>query len=105
MAAHWIVTANRLSDGGVVYLRSDRRWTASHAEAEVSDDREAADAALGWAKGQERVVCDPYVVDVSIVDGTPMPKSARERIRAEGPRPTLRRLGYLVDERRAAAVG
>lgn len=106
MMAHWIVTANRLSDGGVVYLRADRQWTPSHAEAEVTEDREAAEAALGWAKAEERVVCDPYVIDVDIVDGAPAPKTARERIRAEGPRPTLRRLGYLVDEQRLrAAVG
>lgn len=105
--AHFIVTANRLSDGGVVYLGADRRWTPVHAEAWATEDREAADARLAWAKDQERVVCDPYVVDVDWVDGAPAPKSARERIRAEGPTPTLERLGYVRHERRPlrAAVG
>ena len=105
--AHLIVTANRLSDGGVVYLRADRRWTDALAEAWVADGSDDAEATLAWAETQEHAVCDPYLVDVDLVDGVPTPRSARERIRAEGPQPTLRRLGYLTDEQRPrrAAVG
>ena len=100
------MTANRLSDGGVVYLGADRRWTATHAEAEVHADADTAEDSLSWAKTQERVICDPYVVDVTMVDGRPTPTSARERIRAEGPAPTLQRLGYLAEaDAVRAAVG
>jgi len=92
--AHWIVTANRLSDGGVTYLRADHGWTGCLSEAWASEHREAAEARLAWARGQEGVVCDPYLVEVRVEGGRRSPLSARERIRAEGPRPTLERLGY-----------
>ena len=103
--AHFIVTANRLADGGVVYLRGDRGWTERHAEAWATEDAAEAEAWLAWATGQERLICDPYVIDVDWVDGVPAPKTARERIRAEGPLPTLERLGYLREAPRRAAVG
>jgi hypothetical protein len=104
---HWIVTANRLSDGGVTYLRADHGWTEALSEAWTSEDRDAAEARLAWARGREREVCDPYLVEVRIEDGWASPLSARERIRAEGPRPTLERLGYAPREASAprAAAG
>ncbi|HJL16218.1 MAG TPA: DUF2849 domain-containing protein [Sandaracinaceae bacterium LLY-WYZ-13_1] len=90
---HWIVTANRLSDGSVAYLGADRGWTSRLEEARRWPEREDADASLAWARHQEHVICDPYVFEVTLEDGRPVPRSARERIRAEGPRPTLERLG------------
>jgi hypothetical protein len=102
---HWIVTANRLDDGSVTYLRADRSWTGALTQAWTSEDREAAEARLEWARGQERVICDPYLIEVGIEDGRPVPRSARERIRAEGPRPTLERLGYGRAEAPRAAAG
>lgn len=101
--AHWIVTANRLSDGGVVYLRSDRTWAPALTEAWRSADAKLADSMLVWAKGQEAVICDPYLLDVALEGATVLPLTARERIRAEGPQPTLERLGYAAPQRRVAA--
>lgn len=106
--AHWIVTANRLSDGAVVYLRGDRGWTGDLQQARALDDTQAADDLLAWAKGQEAVICDPYLCEVGLEGAQLLPLSARERIRAEGPRPTLQRLGYLPQrgaEPARAAVG
>lgn len=93
--ANWIVTANRLSDGAVVYLRGDRGWTGDLQHARALGDAQAADDLLAWARGQEAVVCDPYLCEVGVEGARLLPLTARERIRAEGPRPTLRRLGYL----------
>ena len=43
------VTANRLSDGEVVYFRADNRWVERFTEADVADGTEAAEALLARA--------------------------------------------------------
>jgi hypothetical protein len=111
--AHWIVTANRLLDGGVVYRTAERGWSEALEDAAVGDEA-VAEAELQRARGDEHVICDPYRIDVGLEGGRPVPLSVRERIRAEGPLPTLRRLGYDFSQRdrgehraepRARAVG
>lgn len=92
--SHWIITANRLRDGGVTYLQVDRSWASSIDYAWVARSRAEAEPLVEWARTQEFDVCDPYLVEVDVDEGRYFPRSARERIRAEGPTPTLRRLGY-----------
>ena len=99
---HWIITANRLTDGSVTYLRADRSWAGSIDDAWVARSRAQAEPLVEWARGRERDVCDPYLVEVDLSEGRPLPRSARERIRAEGPAPTLRRLGYGASALRRA---
>ena len=102
---HWIVTANRLSDGGVAYLAADGRWSGDVQRA-WRGVAEAAQRRLEWARGQEAVICDPYVLEVGVVAGALRPLTTRERIRAEGPTPTLQRLGYLpLEQAPQRAVG
>jgi sulfite reductase (NADPH) hemoprotein beta-component len=79
-----VLTANDLAGGQVVF-RSDGGWSDSFADAVVYDDPAVADAALDVARGQTRVLADPYLIDVAAVDGLPVPTSYRERIRALGP--------------------
>lgn len=101
-----MVTAQRLSDGRVVYLGRDRRWMRHDADAWVTDDAGALDAALGWAATQTEVVVEPYRIEVDVIDGLIRHRSARERIRAEGPAAVLRRFGFGREVRVArAAVG
>jgi len=90
----WAVTANRLLDGGVVYLRADRSWTSAVSDAWSAESQKDTEARLEWARTQEHEVCDPYALDVAREGECLVPRSARERIRAEGPGPTLARLGY-----------
>ena len=40
------LTANRLTDGIVVYLAADDRWSESLQDADVAEGKEAADALL-----------------------------------------------------------
>jgi len=98
----WAVTANGLTDGAAVYLRADRLWSSLLAEAWTADSEEAAESVLGWARQQEHVVCDPYVLRLRREGARVVAFSARERTRAEGPGPTLARLGYagLAEPRR-----
>lgn len=99
-----LVTAQRLSDARVVYLRDDRTWTICDAEA-ARGDSAALEPLLAWAKTQTEVVVDPYTIEVEVVSGAIRHTSARERLRAAGPEAVLARFGYLERPLRRAAVG
>lgn len=81
------ITANRLSDGYVVYLRKDGAWGERIQESVVADSEELAAALLELAKRAvaERLVVDPYLFAVSVEDGRVRPLGRREEIRAAGP--------------------
>jgi hypothetical protein len=81
-----MLTANRLRLGEVVYWNTAKGWVSRFEEAEVlPDDRaEAAlTAAAEWVRKREVVA--PYLFDVRLQDGRPVPVKVREVIRANGP--------------------
>ena len=78
------VTGNRLADGEVVFW--DRgAWRERFADIELFGDAASAESALAEAKAQPTVIVDPYVIDVRIDEGVPVPVAYRERVRALGP--------------------
>jgi len=78
------ITANRLTDGHVVYRRADGVWTPSLLEAERFDDLAAADAALNAALRDILTVIGPYLIELD-GDGPGGRKHVRETIRLKGP--------------------
>lgn len=78
------LTANRLSDGEVVFWK-DGAWVERLSEAEVFSDEVAAGEAEASARTQRTVVIDPYLIDLVDSAGFWAPVSYRERIRALGP--------------------
>jgi hypothetical protein len=85
--AQQMITANRLSDGAVVFLAAGGRWTEqfekgrlSGNETEAAALQQIAEAAVTCAE-----VVAPYLIDVGEVDGRLQPTRYRERIRVEGP--------------------
>ncbi|EXL09669.1 DUF2849 domain-containing protein [Aquamicrobium defluvii] len=81
-----ILTANRLSDGEVVWF-ANGQWVESISQAEIAEDK-AAEAALEAAGARglaDNLVVDVDLIDVEIVDGATHPLRLRERIRAAGP--------------------
>src|SRR5262245_10053097 len=80
-----MITANRLSDGAVVYFTVGRGWSVSFADGAVWSDQEGADAALIESKEsvKARIVVEPYLFDIAVTEAGPKPTSARERIRAD----------------------
>ena len=80
------LTANRLTDGEVVFWRKGA-WVERFAEAEMFDEAaaEAALAAEAHAKNQPTVVVEPYLIDIITTDEGLAPLSYRERLRALGP--------------------
>jgi hypothetical protein len=81
-----VITANRLTDGVVVF-RAGGGWVEDFAEAAVYEDDEAAKAALARAREDEagNLVVDAYPVVVEMRAGHYAPKALREAIRAAGP--------------------
>jgi len=82
-----VITANRLSDGLVVYLAGGR-WDTSIGRASVLHAVDALEAGMLCAR---RAVANREVVDVNAIevslgaDRRPVPLRLRERIRAYGP--------------------
>ena len=92
-----VVTANRLTDGIVVYLASDGSWTEQIAEARVADTEEEIKALEAQAAEavKDRLVLAVYPMEVALHDGAVDPLSVRERIRASH-RTTLTKDWYDV---------
>lgn len=79
------LTANRLTDGEVVFWNAGQ-WVERFADAQLwSPEDPAALEAEGHAKAQPLVVVDAYLIDLIESEGLWAPVSYRERIRALGP--------------------
>jgi aromatic ring-opening dioxygenase LigB subunit len=79
-----VVTANRLTDGIVVYLAPDGSWTEEIARARLAEtENETKSLEEQAAKDvKARKVVAVYPMDVALHGGTVDPLSVRERIRA-----------------------
>ena len=86
-----IITANRLTDGVVVFQTADGSWTEDFKRAVALPDPQATADALKRAKQDEanNVLVEPYAIVVEERNGHLAPKALREAIRAAGP--TIRR--------------
>jgi hypothetical protein len=88
-----VICANRLRDGIVVYLAAGNEWSEWISRSEIARDDVTAEVLLAKARRAEadRIVIDPYLIDVTEIDGEVCPVRYRERIRASGPsvRPDL----------------
>jgi hypothetical protein len=79
-----VVTANRLTDGIVVYLAPDGSWTEDIAQARFAETEEETKALeeIGNKAVKDRIVVAMYPMPVAIRDGAVDPLSVREKIRA-----------------------
>ena len=84
--SHQLVTANRLSDGVVVYLTADGSWSTSVNEGHFVTDDEA-DALLKSADKSidDCTVVDAYLIAVEAAGTDVRPIRFREQVRAKGP--------------------
>ncbi len=86
-----VITANRLTDGVVLFQTADGGWSEDFNRAAVHPDAAATKAALALAEADlaANIVVDAYAFAVEIRNGHLVPKAMREAIRATGP--TVRR--------------
>lgn len=82
-----IMTANRLSDGLVVFLDAGGAWTETLGEARIAQtpEQSAEMERLAAAAKAANIVVDQYLVDVAEEGGTLHPVRLRERLRLWGP--------------------
>ena len=82
-----VITANRLTDGVVVFQGGDGSWSEDFNRAAVLPDAAVTAEALARAKEDEtlNLVVDAYAVPVEERNGHFAPKALREAIRAAGP--------------------
>ncbi len=94
---NFIVSANRLRDGRVVYFAARNAWRPTLAAGRRASGRDGGERLLAEAMqaASARQVIDPYLVELDGATeaanraatgaGTARPKRLRERIRAGGP--------------------
>jgi hypothetical protein len=80
-----VVTANRLSDGVVIYRTADNRWTTQIAAAAVVTTVPAATELLHAAIADDISAVGAYIAPVEVDAGRIRPGNMRERIRLQGP--------------------
>lgn len=80
-----MVTANRLTDGMVVYLTKTGDWATQFAAGALLADQAAADAAMADASeaAKQQLIIGQYLIDVLVEGDSVKPTSTRERIRAD----------------------
>jgi hypothetical protein len=80
-----VASANRLSDGVVVFLDDAGQWTPRLDRAAIARDKSAGEILLERARAEAFSVVDPFLVAVTEDEGgTIEPLSLREKIRASG---------------------
>jgi hypothetical protein len=94
----YVVTANRLHDGRVVYLAEGQRWSEAYADGLGTRDTAERDRWLAWGRSCEREVCGVYAIEATLDASGRRELSARERLRALGPEDARRRMGYPARE-------
>ena len=87
LAGAQAVTANRLRDGAVVFLRAGGEWSLGVDDSAVAGDAAAAATLMAVANQAVagRLVVAPYLIEIEATGGKVVPLVYRERIRAYGP--------------------
>ncbi len=82
-----MITANELRDGYVVFLGPNGVWVRTVEGGQLFAEGPELDQAKVYAQAQHdaRIVVEPYVIDIVVRDGAPVPEKLKERIRAKGP--------------------
>ena len=81
-----VVTANRVSDGAVVYCGAGGGWTTDLDAAAVTADAATARELVAAAIADDLRAVGPYIAPVKLArDGRVRPGNLRERIRLTGP--------------------
>ncbi len=81
-----VITANRVTDGAVVYRHADGGWTTRFDDGAIATSATRARELLAAAGSDEISAVGAYLAPVQFAgDGKVRPGNLRERIRAAGP--------------------
>jgi hypothetical protein len=86
-----ILTANRLTDGVVVWLDDTESWAERLDSASILDDAAVPSLLDTLQQRYANIAVDIRAISVDVVDDRPVPQARRERLRGVGPsvRPDL----------------
>jgi hypothetical protein len=80
-----VVTANRTTDGAVIYRTAHNSWSTDLSDAAIVREAEPARALLAAATADDIGAVGAYIAPVEIgVDGAIRPGNLREKIRRNG---------------------
>jgi hypothetical protein len=82
-----IVSANRLTDGIIVFLAKGDAWVEKLNDAEIFGDKASVDAGLARAQSAmaKNLIVEITPVEIEIAPGGISAKHIRDRIRSAGP--------------------
>lgn len=82
-----VISANRLSDGIVVFRAKGGAWVEQLRDAEILPDAAAVKAALGLVEQDVKAnqVIEVAAFEVAVIHGQVEPVHLRDKIRARGP--------------------
>ncbi len=81
----YAITGSATVDGRPIYRDAAGGWTDQIQRAAVFEAEADRDAQVQAAQREERVVCDPYPIEVERSAEQLVPLRLKERIRAAGP--------------------
>ena len=81
----WVITANDLLLGGVVYLNAQGGWVTRLAEAQLHNHKPAAEQIDSQQQRHSNVVVGLDAIAVTRAQQGALPKTLREQIRQHGP--------------------
>jgi hypothetical protein len=101
-----VLTANRLSDGAVVFLDCEGDWAERIGAAAIARTPEETRAleARGARDAAHNLVVEPYLVQVREEPDGPTPLRMRERVRVAGPSILADVPGYSPSPRASATA-
>jgi hypothetical protein len=79
-----VVTANRTSDGVVIWRTGAKGWSTDIADSAVVRTADDARALLAESIEDDLGAIGPYIAPVELKDGKVVPGNLRERIRVKG---------------------
>ncbi len=79
-----VVTANRTSDGVVIWRTAAKGWSTDIADSAVVRTADDARALLAESIEDDLGAIGPYIAPVELKDGKVVPGNLRERIRVKG---------------------
>jgi len=93
-----LVSANRLTDGHVVYLSRNGGWSESITDGRTAATEEESSTLLADAERAVTagIIVSPYLISIADDGGTFVPLHFRERIRLFGPK-IDRAMGHPAD--------
>ena len=81
----YAITGSATEDGRPIYRTAAGSWSSAVSEARLLDDDAETAQQLEAARREQRLVCDPYTIEVEREGETVVPLRLKERIRAAGP--------------------